>query len=154
VELFPSVSSPYRAKFIKISMGVAAPNMGKVVDWQSYFWCFVRQTHSRPRAPESHILHINWRDFGQGDAFWKSRRYTSPRGVIPKTPHFGDGNVHTGFHLERLRAYLVTGKRIIMFDSSKCASRQDTICSLKKRGWGHSGVKFAISQETATNWDL
>jgi hypothetical protein len=90
-----------------IGRGIAAPHMGEVVDWQSFF-SFQRlfgQAHSRRQAPESHILYINRRGFGQECTFSESHRYILSHGeVIPEIPHFRD--VNKDFQLKRLQAYL------------------------------------------------
>ena len=77
-----------------IGVGVAAPHMGEVVDWRSFFRCFVRQTCSRPRAVSAKDVPFR----GLSDTSY-------PIGKLsPKPPHFGGGN--GDFQLKRLRAYL------------------------------------------------
>ena len=122
-----------------IGWGVAAPHIGEVVDWRSFFFrWFVGQAHSRPRALKYHILYINRRGSGQGCAFGGSHRYISSHGgVIPKKPlifgtPMGISSINVYGHISAKKIHIMT------LDGLKCASRQDSQCAIRKiRGWGH-----------------
>ena len=102
------------------------------------FRCFVGQAHSRPRALEYLILYINRRGSGQGCAFGGSHRYISSHlGVIPPKPLI----LATPMGIPSINVYgRISAKKthIMTLDGSKCASRQDSQCAIRKiRGWGH-----------------
>jgi hypothetical protein len=118
-----------------ISAGVAAPHMGEVVDWRSFF---SSDFSGKRTANPEHILYTSRRGIGQGCAFWGSLRYVSSYGgVIPPKPLI----LGRSMGISSLNVYgliWAQEKRITTHDSSKCASRQDTQCALiKTKGWGH-----------------
>jgi hypothetical protein len=121
-----------------IGRGVAAPHIGEVYGWRSFFlvtsWASAQPT---PSARVPHII-INRRGFCQGCAFCGSHQYVSSHeGVIPKKPSF----LGPSMGIPSLNVYgriSAQEKRMTTLDSSKCASRQDTQCAVvKTKGWSH-----------------
>jgi hypothetical protein len=154
VQLITLAGSPSGSKFIMIGRGVAAPHMGEVVDWRSFFRVCVRQAHNRPPALGSHILYINRRDSGQGCAFEGSHRYISSHEELsPENPSFGDVKGISSVNVYgRISAQK---KHVVTLDGSKCTSRQDTQCAIVKSGNGsfqRSNSQF--SPKTASGGDF
>ena len=117
VQLITSVGTPSRPKLRMIGE-LVAPHMGEVVDWRSFFRCFVGQAHSRPRM-----------------CLWGLIDTSHPVGSYSQKPLiFG-----TSMGIYSLNVYALISaqkKRIRTLDSPKCATRQDTQCAIRKRWIG------------------
>ena len=98
-------------------------------------WASAQPTPSGPVPP--HVIHQSTR-FRPRMCLWEGLIDTSyPMGSCPpKPPHF-----RTSMGISSINVYgciSAKKKHFITLDGSKCASRQDSQCAIRKiRGWGH-----------------
>jgi hypothetical protein len=136
--LIMSAGPPSRPKFIMICRGVAAPHIGAIYGWRSFFLVTSRaNAQPTPSARSPHIIHQSTR-FWPRKCLWESHRYVSSLGgVIPENPSFWGRQ----WGIPSLNVYgLISAqeKRMTTLDILKCASRRDTQCAVvKTEGWGH-----------------
>jgi hypothetical protein len=121
-----------------IGRGVAAPHIGEIYGWRSFFaghFSGKRATDPEPSSPTDYtsIDAVLAKDVPFGSLIDTSH----PMGELsPKIPHFGA--VNRDFHLNVYGRISAQDKHIMTLDSSKCASRQDT----QTEGWGHCRSQF------------
>lgn len=101
-----SVGSTKRSQSIMIDRDRRAPYMGEVVDWRSFFRCYIGQTHRLRPALESHIFYINRVVRAKFVPLSFSSLSLPLRELVAKNPSFWKGN--GDFLLKSLRAYLGT----------------------------------------------
>jgi hypothetical protein len=133
-----SADVPSKPKFTMIGRGVAAPHIGEIYGWRSFFPVTSRASaQPTPSARASHIIHQSTR-FWSRKCLLGSHRYVSSHGaVIPEKPLI----LGLSMGIPSLNVYgriSAQDKHMTTLDSSKCASRQDTQYAIVKiERWGH-----------------
>jgi hypothetical protein len=86
-QLNTSGGQPSWPKFIMIGRVVAAPHIGEIYGWRSFFFADFSGKPTADPALEPHVLYIKRRGFGQQSALRGSHRHLSSLGgVIPEKP--------------------------------------------------------------------
>jgi hypothetical protein len=127
-----------------IGRRIAAPRMGEVVDWRSFFLVTSRASaQPTPNARVPHIKHQSTRFWSRMCFLRVSSIRLIPWRVIPQNPLI----LGTSLGISSLNVYgriSAQEKHITTLNSSKCASRQNTHCAIvKTKEWGSlQGVKL------------
>jgi hypothetical protein len=117
--------------------------VGEVIDWRSFFPVTSRASaQPTPSAGVPHIIHQSTRFRPKMCILGVSSKRLKTWGSYPPKPLI----LGTSLGISSVIVYgriSAQEKRITTLDSSKCASRQHTQCTIvKTKRWGHAGVKL------------